>query len=111
MPLTKDFKDTIRSRVQEDPEFRRELFLESVNCLLGGDLETAKGMLRDFVNATIGFERLGELTGKPPKSLMRMLGPKGNPQARNLLDLIVHLQRVEEIELRVEPEPPVAASA
>ena len=32
---------------------------------------------------------------------MRMLGPKGNPQARNLFGVIEHLQRAEGVRLRV----------
>ncbi len=50
--------------------------------------------MRDYINATIGFEELSRLTRRPAKSLMRMLGPKGNPQARNLFEVIGHLQRV-----------------
>ena len=63
--------------------------------MLAGDLDTGKSLLRDYVNGTIGFEKLGVLTGRPPKSLMRMLSPTGNPQARNLFDLLGHLQRRE----------------
>ena len=54
-----------------------------------------KAILRDYINATIGFEELSRLTKRPSKSLMRMLGPKGNPQARNLFEVIAHLQRFE----------------
>jgi len=36
-----------------------------------------------------------DMTHTPTKSLMRMLGPKGNPQARNLFDVIAHFQRPE----------------
>lgn len=95
MPLTRDFKATVQARLARDPKFRKELLRESVECLLAGDLETGKALLRDYINATIGFEELSDLTRTPPKSLMRMLGPKGNPQARNLLDVIAHLQRAE----------------
>ncbi|MEP6593032.1 MAG: transcriptional regulator [Acidobacteriota bacterium] len=95
MPLTKDFKATVQARVARDPKFRKELLRESVECLLAGDLETGKALLRDYINATIGFEELSEQTHTPSKSLMRMLGPKGNPQARNLLDVIAHLQQAE----------------
>jgi len=95
MPLTKDFKATVQARVARDPKFRKELLRESVECLLAGDLETGKALLRNYINATIGFEELSDLTRTPPKSLMRMLGPKGNPQARNLFDVIAQLQRAE----------------
>jgi DNA-binding phage protein len=69
--------------------------LEITTCLLAGDLDTGKAILRDHINATIGFEELSRLTRVPAKSLMRMLGPNGNPQARNLFEVIRHLQRAE----------------
>jgi hypothetical protein len=101
MPLTRSFKQTVQSRIEKDPEFREELLREGVECLLSGDLETGKAILRDYINATIGFERLGGLTHKPPKSLMRMLGPRGNPQARNLFEVIGHLQKAEGLHFRL----------
>lgn len=102
MPLTRDFKETVQARVRSDPEFRRALLKESVDCLLEGDVDTGKAVLRDYINATVGFEDLGRLTGKSPKSLMRMFGPNGNPQARNLFEVISHLQEREGIRLEVQ---------
>jgi hypothetical protein len=93
MPLPRDFKKTIQARIESDPAFRDELLREGVECLLAGELETGKAILRDYINATIGFEKLGDLTHKSAKSLMRMLDPKGNPQARNLFEVIAHLQK------------------
>ena len=101
MPLTRDFKETIQARVARDPAFREELLKEGVDCLLAGDVDTGKAVLRDFINATIGFEELGSLTHKSPKSLMRMFGPGGNPQARNLLEIIARLQEQEGLHLKV----------
>ena len=72
-------------------------------------LETCNGQdrSRDYINATIGFEELSELTGKPAKSLMRMMGPGGNPTARNLLEVVAHLQKAEG--LRFELSKPGSA--
>jgi len=95
MPLTRDFKLTVQARIARDPAYRKELLREGVECLLSGDLNTGKAILRDYINATIGFEELSDMTHVPSKSLMRMLGPRGNPQARNLFDVIAHLQRAE----------------
>ncbi len=92
MALTREFKETIRARVQRDPAFREELLKEGLECLLSGDVDTGKAVLRDYINATIGFDKLSDLTDKSPKSLMRMFGPKGNPQARNLFEIIGYLQ-------------------
>jgi hypothetical protein len=95
MALTREFKETVQARITQDRKYRKELLREGVECLLGGDLDTGKAILRDYINATLGFEELSRLTRRPAKSLMRMLGPKGNPQARNLIEVIGHLQRVE----------------
>jgi len=99
--LTRDFKESVKERVERDPNFREELLREGIACLLTGDLDTGKSLLRDYINATIGFDALGSLTDKSPKSLMRMLGPKGNPQARNLFEIIAHLQKREGIHFEV----------
>ena len=101
MALTKDFKDTIKNRVVRDPAFREELLKEGIECLLTGDVDTGKAVLRDYINATIGFDGLGAATDKSPKSLMRMFGQKGNPQARNLFEIIAHLQEREGIHFKV----------
>ncbi len=101
MVLTRDFKETIQARVERDPAFREELLKEGVECLLSGDVDTGKATLRDYINATIGFEELGGLTDKSPKSLMRMFGPKGNPQARNLFEIIDCLLKREGLRLEV----------
>jgi len=95
MPLTKSFKVTVQSRIANDPSFRDEFLREGIAHFLSGDLETGKSMLRDYINATIGFEKLGQLTKRPAKSLMRMLGPNGNPQARNLFEVLAQLQNAE----------------
>ncbi len=101
MALTRDFKETIQARVERDPAFREELLKEGIECLLSGDVDTGKAVLRDYINATIGFEELGDLTDKSPKSLMRMFGPKGNPQARNLFEIIGYLQKREGLHFEV----------
>lgn len=101
MPLTKDFKDTVKARMERSPKFRRAVLREAIECLLSGDIDTGKTMLRDYINGTIGFEELGDRTQTPAKSLMRMLSPKGNPQARNLFDVIAQLQQAEGVHFQV----------
>ena len=93
MPLTKDFKETVQARARRDPAFRQALLQEALATMLAGDLATGKAVLRDYIHATIGFEELGRATGTPPKSLMRMFGPRGNPQASNLSAVLGHLQK------------------
>lgn len=101
MALTRDFKETIQARAQRDPNFRRALLREGVERFLAGDVETGKTVLRDYINATVGFEELGRIMHRSPKSLMRMLGPKGNPQARNLFDIVAYLQTKEGVRFEV----------
>ncbi len=102
MALTRNFKETIRARVERDPKFRRELLREGIECMLSGDLATAKTILRDYINATVGFSELSEATHIPPKSLMRMLGPAGNPRAGNLFEVVSFLQRREGVRFQVK---------
>jgi hypothetical protein len=101
MALTRDFKRTVQARVHHDPVFRKELLREGVQSLLAGDVETGKIVLRDYINATIGFEELAEITHHSPKSLMRMLGPSGNPGARNLFEILATLQKKEKVRFKL----------
>src|SRR5258708_15817074 len=103
MPLTHDFKETIRARAQREPAFRRALLREAVECIINGDLETGKAVLRDYVKATAGFQDLEKRTRIPAKSLMRMLGPKGSPSAENLSIILTALQRTEGVRFMCSP--------
>jgi DNA-binding phage protein len=84
MTLTRDFKQTVVERVERDPDFAKALLDEAATLFLSGEPDAARLILRDLVNATVGFESLAELTHKPSKSLHRMLSPKGNPSMDNL---------------------------
>ena len=101
MSLKRSYKETIQARIKADPSFREELLREGVECLLSGDVETGKAVLRDYINATVGFQELGDMTAKSPKSLMRMFGPNGNPQARNLFAVLGCLQKQEGVHLKI----------
>jgi len=105
MALTRDFKETVLARVQADPKFRDALLKEGIETLLAGNVDTGKAILRDYIKATVGFEQLGAVTGSSPKSLIRMFGPAGNPQARNLFSVISHLQRHAGLTLHVTAKP------
>ena len=84
MALTRNFKETVIQRVQSDSSFAQALLDEAATLFLNGEPETARLILRDLVNATIGFEQLAALTSKPSKSLHRMLSSTGNPSMDNL---------------------------
>ena len=92
MALTRDFKQTVVERIERDPAFAQALLDEAATLFLNGEPESARSILRDLVNATIGFEQLAALTDKPSKSLHRMLSPTGNPSMDNLA-AIFHAMR------------------
>ena len=56
MALTRDFKQTVVARVERDPAFAKALLDEAATLFLSGEPETARLILRDLVNATLGFE-------------------------------------------------------
>ncbi len=101
MVLTVSFRDHVKTKIESDPEFRQALFQEAVQTLLAGDADTARTVLRTYVTATIGFAALAKATRIPPKSLMRMFGPKGNPTAANLSEVIRVLQKKTGVHLEV----------
>ena len=102
MALTRDFRETVQARAKVDPLFREGLLREGVQLLLGGEIDAGKSLLRDYINATIGFEELGARTNKSSKSLLRMLGPNGNPLASDLFEMIGHIQKHEGVQLEVK---------
>jgi DNA-binding phage protein len=105
MPLARDFKETIRDRVQRDPKFRKELLCEGLEAMLSGEIALAKTILRDYINATVGFTGLAEATHIPAKSLMRMFSPAGNPRAANLFEIVSFLQHREGVRFHVRRTP------
>ena len=99
--LTGSVRELLDGYIASDPAFREALIQEAVEAMLSGDVETGKTILRDYIKATDGFEKLGRAIGTPPKSLIRMFGPRGNPQARNLFGVIGYLQKRDGLTLRV----------
>ena len=84
MALTRDFKETVIARMEREPAFARALLDEAATLFLRGESAVARSILRELVNATVGFERLSKRTGTPSKSLHRMLSTRGNPSMDNL---------------------------
>ncbi len=101
MARSKNFKDLVHHHVQTDKKFAEALLREGIDAMLSGDVDTGKTILRDYIKATVGFETLGKATGAPPKSLIRMFGPRGNPQAKNLFSVIGYLQKRAGFQLHV----------
>jgi hypothetical protein len=101
MAKTGSFKELVQTRVRNDKKFAEALLREGIDAMLSGDVETGKTILRDYIKATVGFEKLGEATGTQPKSLIRMFGPRGNPQAKNLFSVLGYLQKRAGLKLHV----------
>jgi DNA-binding phage protein len=100
MALTRDFKHTIVARVKRDPAFARGLLDEAATLFLNGEPDTARLILRDLVNATVGFEGLAAATGKVAKSLHRMLSTNGNPGMDNLAAIFDVLHKELGVDLK-----------
>jgi DNA-binding phage protein len=105
MPLSRSFKETVKELVAEDPAFRDALLAGGIDALLSGEVDVGRIVLRDYINATIGFTELADATGVPAKRLMRMFGPSGNPSARNLFSVIRALQKASGASLTVNTTP------
>lgn len=101
MRLTRDFKETVQARVQREPEFATALLDEAVSLFLNGEPETARLILGELVNATVGFEGLAIAISKPSKSLQRMLSAKGNPTMDNLTKILDVLRKTLNVGLEV----------
>ena len=102
MALTRDFREIVMARVRRDPRFRESMLHEAVNACLEGELDAGKAMLRDLVNATIGFEELARRVSIPSKSLHRMLSSRGNPSSKAFFGIIAELARGAELRVKVE---------
>ena len=102
MTLTRDFKQTVAERVRRDPAFAKALLDEAATLFLNGEPDTARLILRDLVNATIGFEALAAETGKPSKSLHRMLSKNGNPSMDNLAAVFDVLRKKLRVNLQTQ---------
>jgi DNA-binding phage protein len=93
MAPTRDFKKTVAARVRRDPKFAKALLDEVATLFLNGEPDTARLLLRDLVNATVGFETLSAKTSRPSKSLHRMLSSRGNPSVDNLAVIFAALRQ------------------
>ena len=100
--MTRSFQDLVQARASRDSAFGEALLREGLDAMLAGDVELGKAILREYIKGAIGFENLAEATSTPAKSLIRMFGPRGNAQARNLFGVIGYLQKRAGVEFHVE---------
>lgn len=96
-----DSKHAVVGRVGHDPDSAKALLDEAATLFLNGEPDTARIILRDLVNATVGFETLAQLTDKPSKSLHRMLSSNGNPNMDNLAAIFAALRDRLKVDIEV----------
>lgn len=99
--LTTDIRNTVKARIRNDDGFGNALFSHAVEVMLADDMATAKSVLRDYIDATIGFDELSEQSGLPVRKLLRMFQPSGNPRASEMFRVIGVLQQHQGIQLEV----------
>ncbi len=100
MAQTRNFKETVARRIKCEAKFARALLDEALTLFLNGEPETVKLMLRDLVNATMGFETLAAQINKPSKSLHRMLSKSGNPTMENLSAILVAMKEALHVDIK-----------
>ena len=105
MEITRDFKETVKNRVQREPAFAAALLNEALLLFVNGEPDVARLVLRDLVNTTVGFEELAIKTAKPSKSLHRMLSAKGNPTMDNLTAIIDVLRKALNVNIEIQILP------
>ena len=103
MALTRDFRRTVQARAKREPAFRRGLLSEAIETLLSGEVGLGKELLRDYINAAVGFPKLAADTKIHVKTLHQMFGPRGNPTASRLFGIVAYLQRVEGLRFQARP--------
>jgi DNA-binding phage protein len=108
MVLTRDFRETIQAYAREDSAFRRGLLSDAIEGLLNGEVALGKELLRDYINATVGFPKLAEDTQVHVKTLHQMFGPKGNPSANKLFEIVAYLQKREGVRFKLRSTRAVA---
>ncbi len=101
MTLTRDFRETVQADAKRDPAFRRGLLSDALESLLSGEVTLGKELLRDYINATVGFPKLAAHTKIHVKTLHQMFGPNGNPTASNLFEIVAFLQHAEGVHFEV----------
>ena len=101
MVVTRDFRETVQARIENDENFAAALLDEAIQLFLNNEPSMARVVLRDLVNATVGFEELAIEVKKPSKSLHRMLSAKGNPTMDNLTKIFSVLKHKLSVDFEV----------
>ncbi|NUM56939.1 MAG: transcriptional regulator [Candidatus Hydrogenedentes bacterium] len=101
MALTRDFHESVKELLHDDPAFARTMLDEAASLFLNGEPGVARAILRDLINATTGFETLASTIGNPSKSIHRMLSANGNPRMDNLAAIFDALRKKLKVDIEV----------
>ena len=101
MSIARNFRETVQERIANDKDFAAALLDEAIQLFLNNEPSMARLVLRDLVNATVGFEELALEVKKPSKSLHRMLSAKGNPTMDNLTKIFSVLKQKMSVDFEV----------
>jgi hypothetical protein len=94
-------RERVKSRIRTDDAFGDAIFSEAIEVLLANDMATAKSVLFDFIDATIGFEELAVQSALAPDALRDMFSPSGDPSAGDLFRVLALLQQHQGIQFEV----------
>jgi hypothetical protein len=95
MALTRDLKRPSRRECNAIQNFAKISLAKPPGALSLAMFKNRETHLRDHINATVGFEKLGAAMHKSPKSLMRMFGERGTRKRRTVFCLRVHSEKRE----------------
>ncbi|GAB6906018.1 conserved hypothetical protein [Desulfosarcina cetonica] len=101
MPLSREFKELVVARAENDPDFRKGLIVEAINMILDGEITAGKLMLRDYINAAGAMDDICKKLGKHKPAISRMLGPSGNPTLESIVPVIKACAERENITPRI----------
>ena len=94
-------RERVKSRIRTDDAFGDAIFSEAIEVLLANDMATAKSVLFDFIDATIGFEELAVQSGLAADALREMFSQSGDPSAGELFRVLAILQQHQGIQFEV----------
>ena len=108
---TVPYNQMMRDMIAKRPEMAVEMLEHAVNRIFAGDLVEGRLLLRQYVNATLGFQELARRTEKIDRGLMRMLSKDGNPTATNLMEIVRACADVEDVDITAKLSPRTAPPA
>lgn len=89
--------------LRDRPEHRTAILAEGIQCMLNGEIEVGRGMVKYCVDADLDYSGLADITGQPVESVTLMFGRGSNPKLQEFFEAVSCISRREGIELAVRP--------